>query len=136
MKTFLVVEEQAGEGCDYTIGCGTRAYKVQAESLDALVERIQSLRALSEGEVYGRGAKKLSEEERQLRERSSDWTDRGERERDSVTIYEVGALYEVPLAEWRAAEDAAAAAAQVAEKERQERDTYEKLQKKYGAKQA
>lgn len=33
MDTYLVIFEQAGEGCDYTIGCGTLVIEVKALSM-------------------------------------------------------------------------------------------------------
>ena len=35
MAKYLVVFEQAGEGCDYTIGCGTHVDIIHASNMDA-----------------------------------------------------------------------------------------------------
>ncbi len=45
MAKYIVIKKQFGEGCDYTIGCGTRKDIVEAESIDEIMEKI----ALSEG---------------------------------------------------------------------------------------
>ena len=37
---FLVCRKQEGEGCDYTIGCGMRFDVIEADSLNAAVDRI------------------------------------------------------------------------------------------------
>ena len=37
---FLVCEQQEGEGCDYTIGCGMTFYFMEAESIEKAKEKI------------------------------------------------------------------------------------------------
>jgi len=119
MKKFLVVEHQAGEGCDYSIGCGVLTYEVEAESMDAVLAQLKSA-AFSEGE-------------------SSDEEGGGllatqERKRGVACVYEIVAAKPLPLAEWRKELRAAGEKEAQEAKERDERETLAKLQKKYGAK--
>lgn len=37
---YLVCKKQKGEGCDYTIGCGMRFDFIEADSIQAAIERI------------------------------------------------------------------------------------------------
>jgi hypothetical protein len=37
---YLVCQEQHGEGCDYTIGCGMRYDFIEAGSIDDVIEQI------------------------------------------------------------------------------------------------
>lgn len=37
---FLVCQKQHGQGCDYTIGCGMRFDYVDAESVEAAIEKV------------------------------------------------------------------------------------------------
>lgn len=109
MKTFVIVERQ-GNGCDYTIGCGIKVYETKAESRDALLKQLRA-------------------DEDLLR----DWS-HADSERESVEIYEVtGAPIAVPLDAWRAEIKAQEKRSREEAKEKDERDTYAKLQKKYGA---
>ena len=36
---FLICKKQSGEGCDYTIGCGMRFDWIEADSVDAAIEK-------------------------------------------------------------------------------------------------
>lgn len=40
---FLVIFMQEGEGCDYTIGCGTRVVAIEAVSLEAAALHVSRL---------------------------------------------------------------------------------------------
>lgn len=119
MKTFLVVEEQAGQGCDYTICCGVLSYTLEAESLEAALAQLKNA-ALSDGD--------LSDEE------GGGLLDTEERRRSRAHLYEIAASVEIPLKTWRAELKAAAEAEHAAAKEREEREQLAKLQKKYGTK--
>ena len=37
MKLYKAYLKQAGEGCDYTIGCGYTSFAIEAEDMDAAI---------------------------------------------------------------------------------------------------
>jgi len=41
MTEFVCILKQKGEGCDYTIGCGTVAYSFEAADYDAAFEKVK-----------------------------------------------------------------------------------------------
>lgn len=48
---YLVIQTQTGEGCDYTIGCGTRADIIEAESLEIAQQMVLFPNGVSEKAV-------------------------------------------------------------------------------------
>jgi len=41
MAEFIYIMKQAGEGCDYTIGCGTVAFSIEAPDYEAAFQKIK-----------------------------------------------------------------------------------------------
>ena len=41
MKNYVAYLEQAGEGCDYTIGCGRRVWAFDAEDYSSAIKKIK-----------------------------------------------------------------------------------------------
>lgn len=54
-RKFFLYRKQAGEGCDYTIGCGERLTPLQAQTVgDAVGEAQKQLRDEEDDEGWGR----------------------------------------------------------------------------------
>lgn len=70
MKRFVAIVKQQGEGCDYTIGCGTAVSVVmEADTIEEATARV-----LAEWPP---------------------WSPHGERDIARVTIYEVAAVHDI-----------------------------------------
>ncbi len=74
MPKFIVVMEQAGEGCDYTIGCGTAVHIVSGKNVAEAFERFKKVSYL---ESYDNG------------ECDPSYVVDGEGALSSVTMYEI-----------------------------------------------
>lgn len=105
---FLLIRQQEGEGCDYTIGCGTAIDEVEFDSWSAAQTALMA-DALSFGDRYGMGAAVTSAR--------------------LVKVDDVAAL---DVAAWRASR--AARERENAARQEQERDRaeYERLRRKFG----
>jgi hypothetical protein len=120
MKTFLVIVEQAGEGCDYSIGCGKTVSEYSGESLEEVRKNV-----LNEY-LYG--------EEGEINEWNSP---KGERALSTITIVEAAgprvvldmpAIFEIAMEKAKKTKAEKAAAA----REKAEKAEYERLKKKFG----
>lgn len=76
MKKFLAVFKQAGEGCDYTIGCGIAVHEIEAENREKAFEK--AMKGMGWWDYYVHPG---SYDERDL------WPD--EEKMKSVAIYEI-----------------------------------------------
>jgi hypothetical protein len=113
---FILFEKQSGYGCDYTIGCGLRFRRLQAQTMEdakaeVLTERLQN-----------------------ADDREDDTGASFTEERDEIRLWAVAE--EVDLMPWleaRAGERRrAAATARQKTAEDAERAAYERLRKKFG----
>lgn len=103
MKRYVLIFDQSGEGCDYTIHCGTATEEwVETEGLDPLVY-VKARR-----EYYGHESV------------------------EKARLFEIAREIPVPLSEWEKAEERARRASEEAEAEAAERAEFERLQKKFG----
>lgn len=115
---FLVVEEQSGEGCGYTIGCGVRTYERDCASVELLLKELEREAGDAESD-----------------EKSDGWLgDKyGEGTRSRVAIYTVSGVVEVDVDEWeRRFADKEIAESRVCE-EKKERAELLRLQKKFAS---
>lgn len=101
---YIAVLHQAGEGCDYTIACGTRVEHLDATSWDE---------ALAEAEAL------LSEYD-------------GERSLDDITVYATTQRQAIDVRAGYKKVDERKAAAESARQEAVEREILAKLSVKYG----
>ena len=115
MITFYAHLEQAGAGCDYTIGCGHKLVRLKAKTHMEAEREIMAYDG--DGEGYG-GPYYLT----------------GERTLESVTILEVTHVHNVPLNVYRDNLQRGEAAEAAAKKEAADLVEFERLQKKFGAK--
>lgn len=107
MKTYKAYLAQAGEGCDYTIGCGLRVIDINAASLDeAKIKLIEEIK-----ENY-------SQEERQV---------------DKVELYEIESITNIDVSELYNLIKQERNAKEQAYKEERERQEFLRLQAKFGA---
>lgn len=106
MKTYKAYIKERSEGCDYTIGCARTVLTIQAESIAEAKE-------------------KFSE---QVRENYS----HRERRLKSAELFEVGESISVDMDELYKRIDDAAYNEQQQEKEKAEREEYERLKAKFG----
>jgi len=74
MAKFVAVLEQAGEGCDYMIGCGTKVHVFEADDMAAAFELLKHKAGWSDYEMPGESPSYLIS---------------GEGELASAVIYEV-----------------------------------------------
>lgn len=105
MPKYLLVMEQKGEGCDYTIGCGTRAREIEAVDREDALRQARAI--VTELAPAG-----------------------GDVELERALLAE-GPL-ELPVEGWRRLAEAEQRARAAAEREAHERATYERLARKYG----
>ncbi len=108
---YLVIQTQSREGCDYTIGCGTRADIIEAESLEIAQQMVLFPNGVSEKAVI-------------FDDGDGDYI-------KSIRIVAEGDWYEIDvegLRRIKAAEDAKAKTA-VVDAERAE---YDRLKRKFG----
>jgi hypothetical protein len=115
MSMFYAHVKQAGEGCDYTIGCGHKVVRLEAKTL--LEAEREIMTNDEEGEGYG-----------------SAYYLTGDAELESVTILEVTHVHKVPLSVYRDNLQRREAAEAAAKKEAADLVEFERLQKKFGAK--
>lgn len=135
MAKFLVIEEGRGEGCDYAIGCNTRVWSIEADSMDSLLHRLdKAVDVVISVDVIGD------------REAPDDWyddsiymlaehaldRDGGDLGFKSIRIVPGDGVTEVNIPQYVARADAACAAYDALEKERGERAKLAELQAKYG----
>lgn len=102
---FLVIQTQTGQGCDYTIGCGTRADIMEADSLEIVQQMvlfpngidekavvfedgdgdyIKSIRIVKEGnwhEIDVEGLRRIKAEESEKSHAAAEDSERAEYER-------------------------------------------------------
>ena len=114
---FYAHVKQAGEGCDYTIGCGHKIVRLEAKTLMEAEREIMANDEEGDGDGYG-SAHYLT----------------GEAKLESVTILEVTRAHRVPLNVYRDNLQRHEEAKAAAKKEAEELATFERLQKKFGAK--
>ena len=128
-KRYLLIREQAGEGCDYTIGCGLDWTIVEGESLEAVVEELRQ-RATATADEYAD-----FEEARgyDVKDHEMPWFDEyGEHTIGSARLYEIGDAVELHVDEWQGQWKAAEEAAEEGAKQDIERAEYERLRAKFG----
>lgn len=53
MKTYVVVMKQKDEGCDYTIGCGTKYEFIEADGIEEAMRKSYEMWAGDECLSYG-----------------------------------------------------------------------------------
>lgn len=111
---FYAHVKQAGEGCDYTIGCGHKVVRLEAKTL---MEAEREIMANDEEGGYG-SAHYLT----------------GDARLESVIILEVTKVYNVPLNAYRDNLQRHEEAKAAAKKDAEDFATFERLQKKFGAK--
>lgn len=107
---FLVIAMQAGRGCDYTIGCGTKCEWIEAAS----IEEAEALLLLPSGK----------------------WQERryeveGEREIERLLVLPEPDVHEVNIAAWQERFKKERAATEHAEREAAQRALYEELKAKF-----
>lgn len=139
MKQFLVVKRQAGEGCDYTIGCGVKVELVQAESLHAAFFKVVDLR--HDWEASLKEEIKNLEESDEIEGFLHDWLTylppiEGESALSEIDIYEVTvSLDAIPLIKAvRTDVQLMMADVKRSSKEDKEFKLYQELKKKFGDK--
>lgn len=101
---YIAVLQQFGEGCDYTIACGTQMVPLKAATPDEAIAECKEL----------------------LKEY------RDERSLSSMYIFETTRSLKVPVDELYKEMDDAAVAAAAAKEEAQARAQFEKLQARFG----
>lgn len=105
-----------GQGCDYTIECGTKVIELKAKNkADALIE-LNRMMTGPEGDGY-----------------DVEYTiEGGDGDLDTVTLLEVSHREKVDLSVWKRQIKDARKKVKESQQEKEERATYERLQKKYG----
>ena len=103
---YLAVLYQAGEGCDYTIACGTKVIQLDAQTWDDAVAEAQQT-------IIGEY--------------------RDDRTLSRMRIVEVTRHFEAPVRAWYADLDRAELEEQNAQQKEQRRKAYERLKHEFGA---
>jgi len=115
---FIAYLTQAGEGCDYTIDCGKKMIRLNADNRK---DAIEELRLRIVGGVDAEG---------------NDFDDDGygyndERMLEEAEIFEVKEEIKVPLEKWYADAEKVEIAEKLDEEEKKERAEFERLKKKF-----
>lgn len=108
---YMVLAEQYGYGCDYTIGCGKTFYQVEADSIDEVMEKI----AFPEGKEEPYCS--------QLR---------GDNELESVTIIPCDGMVKVDLAPWKEKVQKNIDAYESIKQKKKDLEEFERLKQKLG----
>ena len=116
--TFLVVERQAADGCDHSIGCGLKVYGIQAKSITEVKQSWIDKEILCDGpaEIEGHLEGRLG--------------DKSEFKRESIQIYGISSIVSLDLKALKN-EIREKYLKKESEDEKKEREEYERLKKKF-----
>ena len=125
VKRWLLLMEQRGQGCDYSIGCGRTWVEFDADDLKAAIERAR-LHVLGIDTYY------YDSVEQYVSWEQPSTFDKGPTTVAVALLYPASWAYQCPAGFWLEEADALASSGVAAATEYAERGEYERLKAKYG----
>ena len=120
---YYIIVEQASEGCDYSIACGTKVLRLNVQSNDEALKEIRRLFNV-DGIIESENGREGGELEIRA---NSDYAI------ESVTLLETVSDTKIDLDQFRREIDAAEALRRLSKTEAAERAEFERLAKKFKA---